>query len=468
MLTDNGIGWPAFGAAVAVYFALWSLLQILMGPIAALFLWRHQRRYTPRARALIDHLAAPPAVSIVMPAYNEELTVVNSVQALFAIEYQPCEIVVVNDGSKDSTLEVLTRAFGLVLAPVAYVQPLPSAPIRGCYRSIAQPRLVVIDKENGGGKADAANAGINAASGTLVLVIDADTLLEPQALHRAALPFVDDPCTIAVGGNVAITNGCRIEDGRITSVALPRSWLARWQVIEYMRSFLLFRLACAASNGVVLISGAFGMFKRSAVIAVGGFDRTAIGEDMDLTIRLQRFHRERRLRFRIAFDPNPLGWTQVPEDWRSLKAQRCRWRRGLLQVLWRHRRMIGNPRFGGVGLGVMPYIAFFEGTGPLLEAGGYGLTLLAALTGRLDWGFWLALVAIVLLFGTAVTLLAVLMSDVATRRYLRGADLVLLVVVALTECFGYRQVNAWWACVGTVQALTGKSGWGPMTRRAFV
>ena len=178
-------------------------------------------------------------------------------------------------------------------APLAFAQPLPSAAVRGIYRSVSEPELVVVDKENGGCKADAANAGINAASGTLVLIIDADTVLEPDALSRAVLPFLEDPATVAVGGNVAISNGCRIEHGRVTAVALPRSWLARFQIVEYMRAFLLFRLACASQNAVVLISGAFGLFRRDAVIAVGGYDRTAIGEDMDLTIRLQRHFRAR-------------------------------------------------------------------------------------------------------------------------------------------------------------------------------
>ncbi len=188
---------------------------------------------------------------------------------------------------------------------------------------------------------------------------------------------------------------------------------------------------------------------------------------MDLTIRLQRYFRDRRQPFRIAFDPNPLGWTQAPEDLRSLRSQRTRWRRGLMQVLWRYRRMIGNPRFGVVGLGVLPYFVVFEGLGPLLETSGYVLTGLAVVLGFLNWQYFGIMVAVSVLFGTATTLLAVLLSDVATRRYMRGRDLFLLVAVVLLENCGYRQVNSWWGCVGTVQALTGKSGWGPMTRRAF-
>jgi cellulose synthase/poly-beta-1,6-N-acetylglucosamine synthase-like glycosyltransferase len=456
-----------FSLLITAYFVLWNVSQVAMSPVAAVVLWRHHRRHNPRARRLPDDVAVPPIVSIVVPAYNEELTVVESIRALLALDYEPREVVIVNDGSTDGTLPLLQRTFQLVPAPLAFVQPLRCEPVRGIYRSVSEPDLVVVDKENGRCKADAANAGINAASGTLVLIIDADTVLEADALSRAVLPFLEDPVTVAAGGYVAIANGCRIDHGRVAEIMLPRNWLARFQVVEYMRAFLLFRVACASQNAVVLISGAFGLFRRDAVIAVGGFDRTALGEDMDLTVSLQRHFRERGKPIRIAFDPNPLCWTQAPEDWRSLRSQRYRWRRGLLQVLWRHRRMIGNPRFGAAGLGALPYIAFFEGLGPLLEIGGLLVTLLAAALGYLNWEYFRMMLIVSVFSGAAVTLLALLLSDVATRRYMRGHDLALLVAVAILESFGFRQVNSVWGCVGTMQALVGRGEWGPMKRRAF-
>jgi cellulose synthase/poly-beta-1,6-N-acetylglucosamine synthase-like glycosyltransferase len=457
----------AFSLLITAYFVLWQVSQMAMGPLAAVMLSRHRRRHTRRARGLASGVAVPPLVSIIVPAYNEELTIVESLRALLALDYHPREVVVVNDGSADGTLALLERTFQLVPAPVAFDQPLRSERVRGIYRSASEPALVVVDKENGGCKSDATNAGINAASGVLVLVIDADTVLHADALSRAVLPFLEDPVTVAVGANVAIANGCHIEHGRIVDVALPRSWLARFQVVEYMRAFLLFRLACASQNAVVIISGAFGLFRREAVIAVGGFDGTAIGEDMDLTIRLQRHFRERRVPVRIAFDPTPLAWTQAPEDFTSLKSQRYRWRRGLLQALWRYRGLIGNPRFGKVGLGALPYVAFFEGLGPLLEGGGYLVTLVAAALGYLNWKYFGMMIAVSVLSGVTVTLLAVLLNDVAMRQYMRGRDLALLVAVAILESFGYRQLNALWGCVGTVQALRGKGGWGTMKRKAF-
>jgi cellulose synthase/poly-beta-1,6-N-acetylglucosamine synthase-like glycosyltransferase len=209
------------------------------------------------------------------------------------------------------------------------------------------------------------------------------------------------------------------------------------------------------------------MFRRSALLAVGGYDRTAIGEDMDLTIRLQRHYRERRIPFHIAFDPNPLGWTQAPEDLQSFRSQRYRWRRGLLQVLWRHRGMIGNPRYGVVGVSILPFILVFEGIGPLLEVAGYTVTILAALLGVVYWPHLEAVMIIALLFGLSVTLAAVLLSDVATERYMEGGDLVALVVVAVAECVAYHQWNSWLSLIGTGQAMTGKGGWGAMKRRAF-
>jgi cellulose synthase/poly-beta-1,6-N-acetylglucosamine synthase-like glycosyltransferase len=468
MLKEAGVSVVAvFSLVVFSYFVLWNASQMAMSPIALVFLWRHRQRYRPRAVALASRLASPPLVSVIVPALNEALTIVESVRALLALDYESREIIVVNDGSSDETLAVLQDTFALVSAPPAFAQPLPTSPVRGMYRSASEPALLVVDKVNGGSKSDAVNAGFNAASGTLVLSIDADTVLEPDALTRAVIPFLEDPSTVAVGGNIAISNGCRIENGQIAAVALPRSWLARFQIVEYMRAFLLFRLSCAAANGVVLISGAFGVFRRDAVIAVGGFDRAAIGEDMDLTVRLQRHFRARGEPIRIAFDPNPLGWTQAPEDWRSLRSQRYRWRRGLLQVLWRNRQLLGNPRFGVVGLGVLPYILVFDGLGPLLEIAGYGVTAGAALFGLLDWEIFAVLIAVSVLFGAAVTLLALLMSDVATQRYMGGRDLALLVAVVLLESCGYRQMNAWWGCVGTVQAATGQAGWGVIQRRAF-
>jgi cellulose synthase/poly-beta-1,6-N-acetylglucosamine synthase-like glycosyltransferase len=457
----------AFSLLVTAYFVLWNGSLIVMCGIAAIVTRTYVRRRTARDRALARHLASPPLVSVIVPAFNEALTITESIRTMLRIDYEPCEVVVVNDGSSDDTLRVLQEAFQLVPAPVAFEQPLRSAQVRAIYRSSHEPALVVIDKERGGSKSDPVNAGINAASGTLVLVIDADTVIEPDGVSRAVLPFLEDARTVAVGANLGVANGSHIENGRIEAVRLPRSWFARFQVVEYMRSFLLFRTACAPVNALNNISGAFGLFRRDVVIAVGGYDRRAIGEDMDMTMRLHEYFRSRREPYRIAYDPFTLCSTQVPEDYASLSGQRTRWRRGLLQVLWSRRRMIGNPRSGILGTCVLPYILVTEGLGPLLEIAGYVVTTVAALLGFLNWHHYRLLLAASFLFGIASTLAAVLLSDVATRRYMRGRDLGLLVAAAILENFGYRQLNAWWSCVGTMQFLTRRRGWGVMNRRVF-
>jgi cellulose synthase/poly-beta-1,6-N-acetylglucosamine synthase-like glycosyltransferase len=456
-----------FSLLVTAYFLLWNLSQLATAVLAARHLRHYQRRRRPRNLALAARLASPPLVSIVAPARNEALTIVESVKALLALDYEAREIVVVNDGSTDDTLAVMQDAFRMVQVPLAFEQPIETARVRGTWRSIVEPTLVVIDKESGGCKADACNAGINAASGPLVLLIDADTVLEPDALTRAVVPFLEDSSMVAVGGYVAIANGCRIEGGRVTEVGMPRAWLARFQVVEYMRSFLLFRIACASLNAVSLISGAFGLFRRDALLNVGGFDPKAIGEDMDLTLRLQRFYRERRQPVRIGFVPLPICWTQAPEDRRSLRSQRSRWRRGLLQTLWSQRRAFANGRLGVLGLGVLPYTLFFEGLGPLIELSGYVVTSLAKFLGILGWPHYALLMAASVLLGAATTLVGVFLSDTATRQYRGNRDLAILVAASVLENVGYRQLNAWWSCLGTYQALTGKHGWGTMQRQAF-
>lgn len=451
---------------MASYAVTWAVTQAAMAAVSALLLFRNDRRRSQRARALIREVDLP-SVSLIVPAYNEGLTIADTVHALLALDYADYEIVVVNDGSPDDTLDVLRRTFGLVEAPVAFALPLQTSPLRGIFRSVDVPRLVVIDKDNGGAKADASNAGINAASGDLVVVIDADTVLQPNALSLTVLPFLENPDTVAVGANVGIVNGCRIENGRVVDVALPRSWLARFQVLEYMRAFLVFRMACTWWNAVPILSGAYGLFRRDTLIAVNGFDRTAIGEDFDLTLRIHQHYRERGLPYHVGFTPVPICWTQAPEDRMSLKSQRWRWRRGLLQTLWRRRHMVGNPRFGAIGLFSLPYMAVYEGLAPLLEAGSYVAGVILLLNGVLTWRHFELALAAAIVYGMAVSLAAVVLSDLSTKSYMRRSDTAILFATTALENLGYRQFNLWASCVGTIQAITGRRGWGTMKRQAF-
>src|SRR5581483_2159434 len=322
------------------------------------------------------------------------------------------------------------------------------------------------DKENGG-KADAINAGINAARYPLVCVIDADSLLEEHALAHTVLPFIEDPDTIAAGGIVRIANGCRVERGRVTAVHLPPSHLAMFQTVEYLRAFLAGRVALSAINGLLIISGAFGLFRRDVVVDIGGFRTDTIGEDMEIVARLQRIYRERGRRFRIVFQPEPTCWTEAPESPRMLAMQRNRWQRGTLQVLGSHARMLFNPRYGVIGLLAMPYYIIFEAAGPLIEMTGYVLTALAIPFGLLDWRFAELFFLAAVVYGALLSVAAVALEELSFRRYPRVSDLLRLAAYGVLENFGYRQLTTWWRIVGIVDYVRGKQGWGTMKRKGF-
>ena len=314
-----------------------------------------------------------PPISLLAPAYNERASIRESVRAMLTLHYPRHEVIVVNDGSTDDTLQILIDEFHLYKSSREPSDALACAPIRAIYESRSPIRLVVIDKENGHGKADALNAALNVARTPLVAVLDADSLIETDALLAIVKPFLDDPHTIATGGIIRVANGCKVEHGRVVDVATPAQALPRFQVVEYLRAFLHGRIAFSFINSVLLVSGAFGVFRRDALISAGGYDTTTVGEDMELVIRLHHVWRERRLPYRIVFVPYPVCWTQVPESWRALHDQRNRWQRGTIETVWAHKAMIGNPRYGFLGLFAFPYFVLFEMLGPLVEYLGSGL-----------------------------------------------------------------------------------------------
>src|SRR5688572_6923121 len=357
-----------FELGVLAYFVLINSLYLFFSVSAYVLLIRHQRRWTVRELGAVMRSPATPGVSIVVPAYNEETGIVDTVRSLLRLNYPLFEVIVVDDGSKDGTLARLREAFGLVRAPGSYEPRLETADVSGVYRSLTLREVVAIGKINGG-KADAMNAGINAASYPLVCVIDADSLMEEHALTRAVLPFIEDPTTVAAGGTVRIGNGCVVDHGRVTDVRVPSNWLARFQVVEYLRAFLAARVTHSAFNSLIIVSGAFGVFRRDALLDAGGFNTQTIGEDMELIVRLHRHCRDRKQPYRIVFQPDPVVWTEAPESVAILSRQRNRWQRGTLQVLSAHAGMIANPRYGRIGLVALPYYALFETFGDRKRVG---------------------------------------------------------------------------------------------------
>ncbi|QSF54449.1 glycosyltransferase family 2 protein [Brevundimonas fontaquae] len=410
---------------------------------------------------------ASPPIALLAPAYNEALTIVESVRSLLALQYPNFEIVVINDGSADETLAVLIDAFELAPIERAHDLKIGHQPIRGIWGTPSQPRLVVVDKQNGG-KADALNAGINVARAPIVCSMDADSLLEPDALLRAVRPFVDDPVrTVAVGGTVRIANGCRIDHGRVVEIGLPTNPLALLQTVEYLRAFLMARLAWSRIGTLTIISGAFGLFRRSAVLEVGGYTHGTVGEDMELVVKLHRLMRSQKRPYRVAFIPEPVCWTEAPESLSVLGRQRARWHRGALETFQRHGDMMWRPGFGRVGVVGFGHILFVDVIGPVIEMIGYILIPVLWTLGLLSVEYLLAFLAVSFTFGVVISVGALALEESELRRFPKVRHLVILAIVAVVENFGYRQINNLWRLHGTWQFLRKTQSWGAMTRKGF-
>ena len=456
----------AVGFVTMLYFIVLNTLYLLFSVGAFFRLRQHRHRWTSRDLDTVMRSSATLGISLVVPAFNEAITVADSVRALLLLNDPQFEVVVINDGASDQSMAVLIETFGLNRAPVTYLQPIATQPIAGCYRSVTHRNLVVLDKANGG-KADSINAGINAARYPLVCVIDADSLLEEHALTRAVLPFLEDPDTVAAGGIIRVVNGCTVASGSVMRVGLPGAPLATFQVVEYPRSFLAARVTHARLNALLIISGAFGLFRRDALLEAGGFRVDTVGEDMEMVTRLNRMYRDSGRRYRIAFQPEPVCWTEVPESLSVLTTQRRRWQRGIFEVLSYHRAMLANPRYGAAGLFAMPYYLIFEAVGPLFEICGYAITIVAVVVGLLDWRFAERLFLAAVAYGALISVMAVVLEEVSFRRYPRTRDLLILALFGVLENFGYRQLSTWWRVRGTLDFLRHKRGWGTMTRKGF-
>ena len=406
-----------------------------------------------------------PPISIIVPAYNEQDGIVASVRALLQVHYAAFEVIVVNDGSKDGTLERLAEAFDLRPFPQSYAQAIPTNRVRGVYYSAAHSNVRVIDKDNGG-KSDAINAGINLSALPLFCCVDADSILERDALLCIVQPFVNDERCVAVGGVIRLLNGCTVEDGHIVRRDLPRHWLALFQVVEYLRGILLARVGWSAVNGLLIISGAFGLFRKTAVAQVGGYATGAIGEDMDLTMRLHLHYAKSGEPYRIAFVPDPVCWTEAPESLKVLRAQRQRWQRGLSESLWANRALFGARGSGAAGWLAYPFFLLFEWLAPLVELGGYLVLLLSLWLGVVDWPLFVMFVLVTLNAGLLLSTFALVADALSFQVLARPRDVLLLFGYAVLENFGYRQLTVWWRVVATWRWLTGQQGqWGTMVRK---
>ncbi len=451
---------------VISYFIVLNGIYLLQGFFAYRLLKQHTRRLRSVDFNMADSRECLPPVTLLVPSYNEETTCQEMITYLKELDYPDFEVIMINDGSQDATLEILKRELKLEAALHVNPAKLRTQPVHEVYRSTVDPRFWVVDKENGG-KADALNAGINYCRTPFFCAMDADTVLEPDALIRIVYPFLEERHTIAVGGIIRILNGCSIKGNRVAHVSLPKNFWAQLQILEYLRAFLAGRMSWNLLGGSLIVSGAFGMFRHSAVMEAGGYDVETVGEDMELVTRLHRMYLESDRPYLIRFVPDPVAWTQCPERLVDLYHQRERWQRGLVQTVWKHKRMLGNPRYGEVGLVTYPYFFFLEMLGPPIEFLGYALFFILLLMGQVFWGFAIALALVSFGLGMIVSLMSLALGEMNIRRFNNRRDLWTLIGCAFLENIFFRQflnVCRSWALI---TAMKGSKSWGRIQRKRF-
>ena len=447
------------------YYLASNLAYLTMLIVALKTSAAHQRSLKSHRLAWFKESPLAPPITIIVPAHNEEKSIRVAVRNLLELDYPQLEVIVVNDGSEDRTLDEMREEFRLRPVRAVYVPQAESAPVRGLFRSEINASLLVIDKEAGGSKADAVNAGLNAATSPYVCIVDADSVLERDALLRIMLPIMADPKrVVAVGGIIRVLNGSEIEGGHLRRVRLPRKSIEVIQVIEYLRAFLIGREAWGQGNMLTIISGAFGVFRTDLVRAVGGYRPRAIGEDFDLVARLHRHLLEKDADYRIHFVPDPMCWTEVPSDLQSLGRQRARWQKGLLDVLWPNRDMLFRPRYGRIGCFALPYLWLFELFAPIVEIGGIVTIVLAACLGVLSREFFLQFLIFGYAFATVISIGSVLQEEITYKRYNDWQDVIRLVSYCFFEHFPYRQMHMIWRLQGLWQYLRGDLVWKPLKR----
>jgi cellulose synthase/poly-beta-1,6-N-acetylglucosamine synthase-like glycosyltransferase len=411
-----------------------------------------------------------PTVSILAPAYNEGANIIENVRSLLAVHYNNIELVVINDGSKDDSLQKLIEAYNLVKIPFLVNEKIKTKPIRGIYKSnnSLYHKLIVVDKINGG-KADALNTGINVASNKYLVCIDVDCILEQDAMLKLIKPFLEETNkrVIATGGVIRIANSCEILNGKLVKVHLPKQLLPRMQSLEYIRAFLLGRMAWSRMNGLLIISGAFGAFDREIAIKSGGYNAATVGEDMELIVRMRRYMHENKLPYKVSFIPDPLCWTEAPGSYKILGRQRNRWTRGTIETLQIHKKMFLNYRFGILGIISYPYWFFFELLAPLIEFSGFIFFTIFAVSGYIKWPFSILLPGFIVAFGFLYSVFAILIEVLTFNQYKRRSDILKLILISFAEPIFFHPFVVWSAVRGNFDFLRKKKSWGEMTRQGF-
>jgi cellulose synthase/poly-beta-1,6-N-acetylglucosamine synthase-like glycosyltransferase len=452
--------------SVLIYFVL---LNSVYGILLVIAIFELYKRYgeveTENLERVLKSESIPP-ITILVPAFNEESNIVEAIKATLKLNYRKIQVIVINDGSTDDTMGELTRAFDLKEVPLAIPIQIEHKPIKHMFRSGTFLDLTVIDKENGG-KADSLNAAINACKTPFFMAMDADTVVEKDALQRMIRPVLSQPNVVAACGSVRIANSCMIETGEIKKVSYPSNYWAGIQVIEYLRAFLFGRLGWNKLGGNLVVSGAFGLFDRSVVVDAGGYRTDTMGEDMELTVRLHKHMRNLKKPYHIEFIPDPVVWTEAPENFRVLSKQRSRWHCGLIETLVMHKDMFLNPKYGKVGMISFPFFVLGEMLSPIIEAIGILWLLVSLAMGRLDSDFAISFFVVAWGFGGMLSLFAVLLEESSFSRYKGVGDVIKMYSFLLLENLGYRQLTVVMRLKGFYKYFTNDKSWGAMSRKGL-
>lgn len=472
-MTD--FGWINIDITVFNYFILAFAFTVMLSYIVLAIVSAFSLKHYLRVNRLIPYKSLlafqdAPRISILAPAYNEGFTIRENVLSLLSIQYNNFDVIVINDGSKDDSIAILVDAFELIPSDEVYVASIPTKQVKNVYISTNPTfsKLIVIDKENGG-KADALNAGINFSKNPYVVCIDVDCIIEKDVLLKLSKPFLEatNKRIIATGGVVRIANSCIVKSGKLIKVNVPKNLIARIQVLEYLRAFVLGRMAWAKLDGLLLISGAFGMFDKEIILKVGGYNTNTVGEDMELVVRMRRYMIENKFPYTLKFIPDPLCWTEAPESYEILGKQRSRWTRGTMETLWIHRKMFFNPRYKILGMISYPYWLFYEYLAPIIELTGLLISLLMVYYGILSWSFFGLLSLFVYTFALFFSVLAIFTEEATFKKYESKKDIFKLVWAALLEPFIFHPFLIYAALKGNWQKIKGSHSWGDMTRKGF-
>jgi cellulose synthase/poly-beta-1,6-N-acetylglucosamine synthase-like glycosyltransferase len=454
----------AFGVIIMLSYILLGILSA-----SALFYYIHKNKFIDYSAILSSDIA--PSVSILAPAYNEGKNVVDNVRSLMSLHYVNLEIIIINDGSKDDTLQKLIDNYQLKLLDYDVNYKIPCSEIKGVYKSENKSfqKLIIVDKVNGG-KADALNAGINISSNDLITSIDVDCIIESDAILKMVKPFIEESNkkVIASGGVIRVANNCDVGIGKINVVRFPNKLIAGFQVLEYSRAFILGRMAWSKINGLLLISGAFGMFNKDLVIQVGGYNHKTVGEDMELVVRMRKYMHDNKLgKYIVSFIPDPLCWTEVPDSIKVLGRQRNRWTRGTMDTLILHKEMFFNPKYKLLGMLSYPYWFFFEWLAPFVEMFGLIYFVFLIIMGSVNWIFFFTLFTLVYSFAFLLTMLSIYFEEATFNAYKRKTDVLKMIGLALLEPFIYHPMVVYWAIKGNISFIKGEKGWGKMERTGF-